>query len=218
VVIDGGTYHVLTRGNNGQPVFHLAADFEKYLRLLTETLREHRLTLFHFALMPNHVHLVLRTTEAVGLSRAMLSLNLSYSLYYRRRHRYAGHVWQGRYKSLLIERDDYLLACGRYVELNPIRASLASRPEEYLWTSYRAYAAGANLPYVAVGEHPLYATFGSSPHEQQERYRQFILDGLRQPDSPYAPWHHVPKRRRAVVPVASSRGSFPIWPRGEVSP
>lgn len=181
ILIDGGTYHVMTRGNNGQPVFHGDADFQRYLQLLATYVKDHDLRLYHFALMPNHVHLVLEVSRGPMLSKTMSGLNLSYALYYRKRYRYAGHLWQGRFKSLLIDRDSYLLECGRYVELNPVRAGLSRSPEEYLWSSYRSYATGSNHTLLAVDQHPLYPTLGRTAAERQQRYRQFVVEGLYEP-------------------------------------
>ena len=177
LLIDGGTYHVLSRGNNGQAVFHEEADHQRYLRLLLGYAQTHGLTIYHFALMPNHVHLVLQVSRAPELSKAMSGLNLAYALFYRRRYQYRGHLWQDRFKSLLIDRDSYLLECGRYVELNPVRAGLARDPREYSWTSYRVYAEGADNPLIAAN--PLYLAMGGTAKERQAQYQEFVHDGIR---------------------------------------
>jgi len=176
LIVDGGTYHVLTRGNNGQTVFHEDADRQRYLQLLSTYARAHGLKVYHFALMPNHVHLVLETPFGEVLSKAMLGLNLTYALFYQRRYGYHGHLWQGRFKSLLIDRDSYLLECGRYVELNPVRAGLVRHPGDYAWTSYRVYAEGSDNPLIAL--HPLYETLGVTARERQRAYDRFIEDGM----------------------------------------
>ena len=177
VIVDGGTYHVLTRGNNGQLVFQHDDDYQCYLRLLLAQIQQHQLKVYHFALMPNHVHLVMEVPVAAALSKVMSGVNLAYSWLYRKRHRYSGHLWQGRFKSLLIDRESYLLECGRYVELNPVRAGLAQDPREYAWTSYRVYAEGAGNPLIVP--HPLYQGIGMTARERQTRYREFIQDGMR---------------------------------------
>lgn len=185
-LLDGGTYHVLTRGNNGQPVFHHDTDFTRYLYLLAEYTQQHQLKIFHYALMPNHVHLVMQISQGEALSKAMLGLNLTYSLFYRKRYRYHGHLWQGRFKSLFIERDDYLLACGRYVELNPVRAGLVQDPAIYAWSSYRAYAIGAENPLVTRS--PIYESLGLTASERQYQYRHLILDDMNTPREPQLPF------------------------------
>ncbi len=213
---DGGTYHVLTRGNNGQPVFHAATDFQRYLHRLTDVAAQHKLAVLHFALMPNHVHLVVRVAVGPRLSRAMLALNLGYTLYYRNRYQYAGHLWQGRFKCLPIETDAYLLACGRYIELNPVRAGLADEPEGYPWSSYRVYADGITFAPVAGAAHPVYPTLGHTPQARQVAYRQFVRDELQRREAPCAPWHHghtvcqrATRRRRELAVVAAGREVSP---------
>lgn len=180
VVIEGGTYHVLTRGNNGQQVFHHEDDYQRYLQLLSASAKEHRLAVHHFVLMPNHVHLILWVQEAGGLSRAMQHVNLRYALFYQRRYRHSGHLWQGRFKSLLIDQESSLLACGRYVELNPVRAGLINDPAQYPWSSYHAYATGRD--HALIIKQPLYQAMGRSPAERQQAYRRFTMEGLRAND------------------------------------
>ena len=180
VIIDGGTYHILTRGNNGQAVFHHDADCQRYLKFLSAYTREYQLKVYHYALMPNHIHLVLEVADGPSLSKAMHGLNLSYSLYYRKRYKYLGHLWQGRFKNLFIDRENYLLECGRYVELNPVRANLARDPREYAWSSYRIYAEGLEDPLIAITANPLYEQLGISTEQRQAAYRQFIRDGMAQ--------------------------------------
>ena len=184
VLIDDGTYHILTRGNNGQAIFHEEADYQRYLQLLATYTVVHRLSLHHFILMPNHVHLVLSVAVAVMLSKAMLGLNLAYALFYRKRYRYRGHLWQGRFQSALLDRNGSPLECGRHVELHPVRRGLVQDPTAYEWSSYRVYAHGVHNPLITPN--PLYELLGVAPPERQERYRQFVRDGL-QPRHPHLP-------------------------------
>ncbi|MDP3703704.1 MAG: transposase [Candidatus Omnitrophota bacterium] len=199
IVIDGGTYHVLTRGNNGQPVFHGDPDFQRYLQVLSTYAREHQLKVYHFVLMPNQVHLVFEVARGESLSKAMLGLNLTYALYYRKRHRYSGHLWQGRFKSLLIDPERHLLACGRYVELNPVRTGLVTDPTAYPWSSYRAYAEGVDTPLLAP--HPRYEALGASGGERQRAYRQWIQEGLTPRQPPVPTGHRHLLMRGTAYPV-----------------
>ena len=176
LLLDGGIYHVLARGNNGQRIFHAIEDYRTYLNLLVKQKHDQRLKLYHFVLMPNHVHLIVEAAEGASLSKAMLKINLGYSLYYRRRRQYQGHLWQGRFKSLLIDREQYLLACGRYVERNPVRAGLAPTPAAYPWSSYAVYASGSSTSLVDLN--PLYAAFGTSQAQRQQQYRRFVEEEL----------------------------------------
>ena len=177
LLVDGGTYHLLTRGNNSQTIFHDEADHERYLQLLSFYASHYHLQIYHFVLMPNHVHLVAQAAIGEALSKAMGGLNLTYALYYQKRYVYRGHVWQGRFKSIPIDRDGFLLGCGRYIELNPVRAGLVRDPQDYAWSSYRSYAEGVKYPVLA--RNPFYEVLGTSPEERQQRYRQFVHDGMR---------------------------------------
>ncbi len=181
VLVDGGAYHVLMRANNDHPLFHEPWDYQRYFQMLSTYVRDYELTLYHFVLMPNHIHLVLEIGVARALSKAMQGLSLAYASFYRRRHRYSGHLWQGRFKSVLVDRDNQLLACGRFVELNPIRANLVKQAGDYAWSSYRVYAEGLSYPLVTLN--PFYETLGATPKERQIRYRQFIEERARQPHS-----------------------------------
>ena len=175
-VVDGGTYHVLTRGNNHQTVFHHDYDYQQYLQLLSAYARHHQLHVHHFVLMPTHVHLVLYVMQRESLSKAMAGLNLAYAWIYKKRYQYSGHLWQGRFKSLLLDHDASLLECGRYVELNPVRTGLVTNPRDYAWSSYRVYAEGAHNPLITLS--PRYAPLGSTINERQRAYHQFIHEGL----------------------------------------
>jgi len=132
-------YHVLTRGNNRQAVFKDEDDFLTYLDLLLHYKRKYDFKLYHYVLMTNHVHLILEPSEGGGdLFEIMKGINLSYAWYFKRKNNHSGHFWQDRYKSIIISRDEYLLACGSYVELNPIRAGIVKDPKDYKWSSYQS--------------------------------------------------------------------------------
>ncbi len=175
-LIDGGVYHVVTRGNNGQILFREEADSHYYLRAVAAYSQAHQVAVRHFVLMPSHVQLVLEVTRGEELSKAMLGINLVYAWFYRRRYQYRGHLWQGRFQSLLLNRATDLLACGWRVELAPVLAGLVQDPATYVWSSYRAYAEGADVPPVAP--HPLYQALGATPDERRQQYRQLALEAL----------------------------------------
>src|SRR3989338_7936640 len=197
VLIDGGTYHVLMRGNNGQTIFQHDADHQRYLQILLGYLQRHQIKLYHFVLMPSHVHLVLQIAHGPTLSKIMSGLNLAYSHYYRKRYRYSGHLWQGRFKSLHIDKESYLLEVGRYVELNPVRAALVQEARTYPWSSYRTYAEGSENPLVTPN--PLYELLGATAQQRQGTYRQFVLDGLRRAASPLGTFTPRPAQKPAAV-------------------
>ncbi|MEW6066811.1 MAG: transposase [Nitrospirota bacterium] len=109
-------YHILTRGNNRQDIFKDKKDYKKYMEILQKYREKYKFMLYHYALMRNHVHLVLETTQKGGtLSEIMKGINLSYAQYCKGKYKHIGHFWQDRYKSIIISKDNYLLACGSYV-------------------------------------------------------------------------------------------------------
>ena len=131
-----GVYHVVNRGNNRQSVFHDDRDYQYYLGLLSAYTQRHSLALRHFVLMPDHAHLLIATPAGTALSRAMLSINLRYSLFYKKRYHYSGHLWQGRFKCQAMDPQTNLVELGRYLELHPVRDGLAEDPGAYRWSSY----------------------------------------------------------------------------------
>lgn len=166
-------YHILTRGNNLQDVFKTEEDYKRYLDILQRYKEKYQFKLYHYVLMRNHIHLVVETTERGGsLSEIMKGINLSYVQYYKNKHGHIGHFWQDRYKSILISKDDYLLACGSYVELNPVRARIVDDPKDYKWSSYNAYAYGKKDP--TADEHPIYKNLSKHEGERRKKYREFV--------------------------------------------
>jgi len=165
-------YHILTRGNNRQDVFKDENDYKKYMEILQRYKERYKFRLYHYALMKNHIHLVLETAERGGqLSDVMKGINLSYAQYYKNKYRHIGHFWQDRYKSILISKDDYLLACGSYVELNPVRAKIVEDPKDYKWSSFNAYAYGKK---DFVDKHPIYKALSKDEGERRKKYREFV--------------------------------------------
>jgi putative transposase len=137
ITTENACYHIITRGNQKQPVFLDSRDFEKYLAILTRYKREFQFKVYCFCLMPNHVHLMLEVSDPSMLSKIMKKINLSYALYFNYKHGKVGHLWQDRFKSKIIEKEVYLLECLNYIEANPVRASLADNLNEYPWSSYK---------------------------------------------------------------------------------
>jgi putative transposase len=175
-------YHALTRGNNRQDVFKSEDDFERYIEIVRKYKEKFEFKLYHYVLMSNNVHLVLETTLKGGsLAEIMKGINLSYAQYYKRKHRHVGHFWQDRYKSIIISKDDYLLACGSYVELNPVRAKMVDDPKEYQWSSYRSYAYGSKD--LIVDGHPVYEQLSGSVSERRTKYREFVKGMLLRKDA-----------------------------------
>jgi putative transposase len=171
-------FHILTRGNNRQDVFRDEMDYRKYLEVLDRYKEKHQFKIYHYVLMKNHVHLVLEPKEEGGsLAEIMKGINLSYAQYFKRKYDHIGHFWQDRFKSILISNDRYLLACGSYVELNPVRADVVKDPKDYRWSSYRAYAYGEKDS--LVDKHPIYRELSKDEPKRRERYKEFVREMLR---------------------------------------
>jgi len=168
-----GYYHVVTRGNRREVVFRQAADYTAYCDLVRTAFTPSTLQLAHFCLMPNHVHLLVRTAALPPLSQAMHQLQRRYWFYAKRQYHLTGHLWQGRFHSFPIETEAYLLEAARYIERNPLEAKLASRLEDYPWSSYRAYANDQPVP-LPITATPLYEALGTTPLARQQAYRAFV--------------------------------------------
>jgi len=138
VVVPGVPHHVTQRGNRRQPVFFRAGDYAEYLRLLREWCDKEKVEVWAYCLMPNHVHLIAVPGKADGLARALGEAHRRYTRMVNFRKDWRGYLWQGRFASFPLD-DDYLFRAARYVELNPVRAKLVKRPEDYRWSSARAH-------------------------------------------------------------------------------
>lgn len=170
---EAACYHVFNRGHNRQAVF---ADDEdrSYFRMLLQRYRvRFGLRLYHYCLMNNHFHLLVQLDDPRLLSRLMAGLLVAYGHHYHRRYDYVGHLWQGRFKSPAVERDTYLLSCGRYIERNPLEAALVARPWDYTWSSCRCYALGQADDLLT--ENPCFVGLAGSAEHRQEVWREFLL-------------------------------------------
>ena len=172
----GALYHVTSRGNAKADIYVEDADRRIFLRILGSTIRRYRWVLHAFCLMGNHYHLLLETPQP-NLSRGMRQLNGVYTQCFNRRHHRVGHVFQGRFTAILVERDTYLLELARYVPLNPVRAGFVTSAEQWPWSSYRASAglepAPPWLSLAAVLE-----CFSPDPNRAALRFREFVCAGL----------------------------------------
>ena len=131
----GYAYHVMNRGNGRAEVFHKSQDYEAFLELLATAKSRHPVSILAFCLMPNHFHLVLEPAHQTALSKFMQWLLTSHVRRYHRHYRSSGHIWQGRFKSFPIQRDEHLVSVLRYVWQNRVRAGLAKCPDEWAWSS-----------------------------------------------------------------------------------
>ncbi|MFH1877874.1 MAG: transposase [Candidatus Omnitrophota bacterium] len=137
-LVEGACYHIIARGNNRQVIFRSPKDYEKYISLIKHYKRKYKFRVFCYCLMPNHLHLVIDLQEVKKISNVMSSLQRAYTGYFNTKYRTVGHLWQGRFKSKIILKDNYLVRCINYIELDPIRSDIVKSPEEYRWSSYAA--------------------------------------------------------------------------------
>ena len=181
----GALYHVTSRGNARQRVFRDDEDRETFLATLAWVVERFGWRCHAYCLMDNHVHLLIET-PLPNLSRGMRQLNGVYTQRFNRRHRKVGHLFQGRFKAILVEKEGYLLELARYIVLNPVRAKMVKTPERYPWSSYRAMVGLAPVPPALTTEWVL-EQFASTRAIARRRYTKFVHDGIGVP----GPWEEV---------------------------
>ena len=169
---DHSCYHLMARGNNRQIVFADEEDHRYFLRHLGDAKARYPAKLYHYCLMPTHIHLLLEIDRGDELPKLMQALLQSYGRWYQKRREYVGHVWQGRYKSPLVIRESYFLEAGRYIERNPLRAGMVPDLRGYPWSSYHYYAYGKRDP--LLDEDPYYLQLGPDAVQRQVAYRDFM--------------------------------------------
>ena len=168
----GAVYHIATRGNAYQDVFLDDTDREEFLEILEQTVDRFNWLCHAYCLMTNHYHLLIETVDPT-LSRGMRQLNGVYTQAFNRRHEQVGHLFQGRYKAILVEKEAYLLELARYIVLNPVRAKMVKKPEEWEWSSYRATAGLSEVPPFLTTDWIL-SQFADERKKAQRLYRRFV--------------------------------------------
>ena len=170
----GAVYHVVVRGNARQEIFFSATDRFHFLRLLQDGLERYDHRVHAFCLMPNHIHLAVQVGQ-IPLSRIMQNLCFRYTQRVNRRQDRVGHLFQGRYKAVLVDGDSYLLELVRYLHLNPVRAGMVGSPEEYPWSSHLAYLGEKKLPWLSSDW--VLSQFSSRRSRARKEYREFVHSG-----------------------------------------
>jgi putative transposase len=171
-IADGLIYHVINRGNGRQKVFVHEGDYLALLRAMADLKERKPFDLFGYCLMTNHVHLLLRPRPGQSVSRIMQSLLVSHTQRYHRHHGTGGHVWQGRFKSPVIQDGEHLLAVLRYIEANPVRAKMVERAGDYRWSSYAAH--GQGQPDELLSPLPEYESLGARPAVRRRRWSAYV--------------------------------------------
>jgi len=167
-------YHVMNRSNRRLEIFHEEEDYLYFKVILLRYVTKEGLIIYHYCIMPNHYHLEIELEQPERMSSIMAGVNRAYTYYYHEKYKTSGYLWQGRFKSKPIQKNKYLLNCGRYIETNPVRAKMVERAEDYSYSSARYYVTGDRDDIVA--ENPLYEEFGLTIEERRDNYSRFLAD------------------------------------------
>jgi len=173
-IIPGQAMHVMVRGNNRETLFFGDADRRIYLDWLREAAKQFGSAVHAFALMPNHVHLLVTPRDADSLAKTMQSLGRRYAQYFNQQQQRSGTIWEGRYRSSLID-PDYFLRCQRFIELNPVRSGFESSPQTSTWTSFTSHIGDNSEPWLV--DHKYFWSLGNTPFERQMRWAAFVKEG-----------------------------------------
>ena len=176
LTITGYPHHVILRGNNRQEIFRDQADYERMLDLLFAHSRAFKVDIHAYVLMSNHLHLLLTPQEDLALSKMMQAVGRGYVQAFNKVHGRTGTLWEGRYRSTLIQTDLYLLACMAYIDLNPVRAHMVDLPERYEWSSHGHYA-GQRVDRL-ITPHALYWALGNTPFAREAAYAELVHAGI----------------------------------------
>ncbi|MDB5932461.1 MAG: hypothetical protein JWR60_4168 [Polaromonas sp.] len=176
LTVPGYPHHLLQRGNNRQPIFSAVADYLMLLALLNENAQKFSVALHAYVLMGNHFHLLATPATPDGLPQMMQAVGRRYVRYFNDKQVRSGTLWEGRYRSTLIDTDRYLLACMAYIDLNPVRAGLAKDAAAYPWSSHGHYV-GLRTDRM-VTPHPLFWTLGNTPFAREAAYAERVANGI----------------------------------------
>jgi len=170
--LPGIPVHVVQRGNNRSACFYSDDDYIFYKKSLEEGLRRYSASLHAYCLMTNHVHLLLTPVYEDSISRVIQHVGRQYVQFLNKRYKRTGTLWEGRHKGSLVDADNYLLTCYRYIELNPVAASMVKMPDEYPWSSYRANGHGKQD--TLLSDHPVYLALSDNDEERRQRYQELF--------------------------------------------
>lgn len=176
LTLPGLPHHVIQHGNNRAPIVVDDTDRQKLLDLIVEHAAATRVAVHAWVVMDNHFHLLLTPETDDGVPRMMQAVGRRYVRYFNDRHRRTGTLWEGRYKSTLVQTERYLLACMTYIDLNPVRAGLATEPAQHAWSSHRHYVGQVVLR--GITPHPLYWSLGNTPFAREAAYAELVHAGL----------------------------------------
>jgi putative transposase len=169
-------HHVLQRGNDNRIIFQDADDIAVFRKVMSEAAKKFAVAIHAYVFMPSHFHLLVTPKTNEGLGKMMQWIGRHYVPYFNRRHLRTGTLWQGRYKSLVIDSAHYFMLCTRYIESNPVRAGLAAAPGDYADSSYRHHVGSLIDPLIS--DHPLYWGLGNTPFQREAAYRVLMEQAL----------------------------------------
>ena len=184
----GAIYHLTSRGDRREPIYEDDNDRLQWLDVLSRACERYNWRVYAYCLMDNHYHVLLETADG-NLSKGMRHLNGVYTQYFNRQHNRVGHVFQGRYKAILVEKESYLLELSRYVVLNPIRARMIKDMNQWKWSSYQATSGKAQVPDWLETDW-LLSQFGRQRKRARERYIDFVREGIGLPSV----WENLQKQ------------------------
>lgn len=176
LTLPGYPHHVIQRGNNRQVIFVTAADYQMMLALLLDNAKKFEVAVHAYVLMGNHFHLLATPQTFDGLPKMMQALGRSYVRYFNDAQKRSGTLWEGRYKSTVIQSERYLLACMAYIDLNPVRAQLVAQPQDYAWSSHMHYLGVCSDPLITP--HALYWDLGNTPFAREAAYAELVQSGI----------------------------------------
>jgi len=198
LTLPGYPHHVIQRGNNRQAIFATLADDRALLGLLEENAKKHEVAVHAYVLMSNHFHLLATPQTPDGLPKMMQAVGRTYVRYFNDAQKRTGTLWEGRYKSTLIQTEQYLLACMAYIDLNPVRAGLVLQPQDYPWSSHLHYL-GLRTDRL-ITPHALYWELGNTPFAREAAYAELVRGGI-----------------NPVQQAALTQATLSGWPLGEAN-
>lgn len=176
LTLPGFAHHIIQRGNNRQPIFLATADYQMMLDFLEENSNKFEVAIHAYVLMGNHFHLLATPQTADGLAQMMQAVGRRYVRYFNDRQGRSGTLWEGRFKSTLIQTERYLLACMAYIDLNPVRAGMVAQAGDYPWSSF-AHFVGRRTDRL-ITPHPLFWELGNTPFAREAAYAQLVQEGV----------------------------------------
>ena len=198
VYVPGIPCHVIQRGNNRNACFFAKEDYRFYLDCLQDACVNNAVDVHAYVLMTNHVHLLMTPESQEGISRVMQSLGRRYVQHINRTYQRCGTLWESRHRSSLVDAEQYLLACYRYIELNPVAALMVNHPNEYPWSSYSTNAYGTQNKLITL--HPIFLQLGASAKIRQENYRALFSSSLGKDEI-----HAIQTAARFSTPLGNER-------------